>query len=151
MAMPTLAKNKHGLFNYEIIEKNEGGLMLSGAEVKAVKQGMVNLKGAYISYEKDELWLKNTHISAYQQRNQPGYDPERPRKVLMKRQEIDSLMGKGARQGLTILPISLYTKGGLIKNQIGLARGKKAKDKRDIIKKRDVNRKIGRALRNKSF
>ncbi|MFH1536943.1 MAG: SsrA-binding protein SmpB [Patescibacteria group bacterium] len=148
--MPTLAKNKQGLYNYEVTSKNEGGLMLSGGEVKAIKQGKVNLKGAYITYEKDELWLKNMHISAYQQKNQPGYEPERPRKVLMKRQEIDSLMGKSAGHGLTILPISLYTKGGLIKIQLGLARGKKARDKRQLIKKRDTDRRIGRALRNRS-
>ena len=147
--MPTLAKNKQGLYNYQIIDKYEAGLVLTGPEVKSVKKQLVNLKGSYISYEKNNLWLKNAHISAYQAKNQPGYKPIHPRKLLMKRKEIDSLMGKSKQQGLTILPISLYTKGGLIKAQIGLARGKKTRDKRDLIKKRDADRKIGRALRNK--
>lgn len=147
--MPTLATNKQGLYNYEVLQKYEAGIVLSGAEVKAAKKQKVNLKGAYVSYEKEDLWLKNAHISAYQPKNQPGYEPVHPRKLLMKRREIDSLMGKSKQQGLTILPISLYTKGGLIKVKIGLARGKKSRDKRDIIKKRDADRKIGRALRKK--
>ncbi|MBU0671136.1 MAG: SsrA-binding protein SmpB [Patescibacteria group bacterium] len=148
--MPTLAKNKEGLYNYEILDKDEAGLILFGGEVKATKKGLANLKGSYIAYEKDNLWLKNAHIPAYQQKNQPNYEPNRPRKILMHRKQIDSLMGKSKQQGLTILPISLYTKSGLIKVQIGLARGKKSKDKRELIKKREVDRKISRALRNKA-
>ncbi|MBU0731368.1 SsrA-binding protein SmpB [Patescibacteria group bacterium] len=147
--MPTLATNKQGLYNYEVKDKFEAGIVLSGCEVKSTKKGHVNLKGSYVSYEKGDLWLKNAHISAYQAKNQPGYDPIHPRKLLMKRTEIDSLMGKSKQKGLTILPISLYTKGGLIKVKVGLARGKKAHDKRDLIKKRDADRRIGRALRKK--
>lgn len=148
--MPNLASNKHAKFNYEIIEEYEAGLVLSGAEVKSVKLKKMSLKGAYIAYDKGELWLKNCLISPYQQNNQRDYDPYKIRKILMKRQEIDSLMGKSKSQGLTLLPINVYTKKALIKVKIGLARGKKKHDKRQTIKKRDADRKIKRALKTQS-
>ncbi len=147
--MPVYAINKQGRFNYELLDNFEAGLVLTGAEVKSVKANKINLKGSYISHENDQLWLKKAHISPYQQKNQPDYDPERPRKILMKRQEIDSLMGKHKSEGLTIIPEKVYNKGGLIKVQIALARGKKARDKRDTIKKRESDRKARRAMRAK--
>jgi SsrA-binding protein len=145
--MTTLANNKIARFNYEILEELEGGLVLSGSETKAVKKGQISLRGAYLIYENDNLWLKNCHISPYQEKNQIGYDPLRLRKILLNRQEIDSLQGKIKVSGLTLLPLYVYTKGALIKIKIGLARGKKKYDKRATIKKREVDRKIRRALK----
>lgn len=148
--MPTLATNKQAHFNYDIISQYEAGLVLTGAEVKAVKKSMISLKGAYITHQNNELWLKNCLISPYQIKNQSGYDPYNLRKILLKRSEIDSLMGKIKEKGLTLLPINVYTKKALIKIKIGLARGRKLHDKRQAIKKRDLDRQIGRALRDKN-
>lgn len=147
--MPNLATNKQVKHSYELLDKFEAGIVLTGAEVKACKQKNLSLKGAYVSYEKDNLWLKKTYIAPYQEKNQPDYDPEHPRKLLLQRAEIDSLMGKSKSHSLTIVPINVYTKGGLIKVQIALARGRKKHDKRELIKKRDLDRKVQRALRGK--
>lgn len=122
--------------------------MLSGAEVKSVKKGMMNLKGAYVGIENNELWLKDAHISAYQQKNQPRYDPGRPRKILLRKKEIHSIQGKLGTQGLTLIPEKVYSKRGLVKIQVTLVRGLKKHDKREKIKERDVHRSIARALRH---
>ncbi len=147
--MPTYALNKKARFNYTFQESWEAGLVLTGAEVKAIRANKISLAGAYVSYENGQLWLKNCQIFAYQEKNQPGHEPTRPKRLLLKRQEIDSLMGKIKAEGLTIIPEKVYSKGGLIKVLIWLARGKKAHDKRAAIKKRDVARKISRALKSK--
>ncbi len=136
--MATLVINKKIRYNYSIIEEFEAGLALSGAEVKSCKLNHVKLDGSYVAYDNGELWF-----------NQPDYDPNRPRKLLMHQSEIDSLMGKSKQQGLTLLVESLYTTRSLIKAKVVLARGKKKSDKRDTIKKRDADRKIGRAMRRK--
>lgn len=148
--MGTLATNNQAKFNYHILSEQEAGLVLSGAEVKAMKLKKISLKGAYISYNNGELWLKNCLISPYQNKNQIGYDPYRLRKLLLKRKDIDALMGKMKENGLTLLPLNVYTKKALIKIKIGLARGKKLFDKRQIIKKRELDRNINRALRKKA-
>lgn len=142
--MPTLAKNKKALFNYEILEKIEAGIALSGPEVKSTKSGQINLKGSYISFFDNEPFLVNAHISSYKPaaKVQKHYNTERKRKLLLHRKEIDKLQGKMASQGLTIVPISVYTKNNLIKVEIGLARGKKKHEKRETIKKRDINKRI---------
>lgn len=147
--MAILVKNKLARFNYEILEEFEAGLVLTGAEVKAAKQQKMSLRGAYLIYESNNLWLKNCQISSYQEKNQTGYDPLRLRKILLKRQEIVSLQEKMKASGLTLLPLYVYTKGALLKIKIALARGKKKYDKRAIIKKREDDRKIQRAMRNK--
>jgi len=147
--MPTLAVNKHLRSDYSILEEIEAGLVLSGSEVKSCKLGHVSLQGAYVAYENDELWLKKAQISPYQLKNQPGYDPLGQRKVLVKKEELLRLMGKLKEAGLTLLPESLYTTRRLIKVKLVLAKGKKKYDKRADLKKRDVNRQIARALRQK--
>jgi SsrA-binding protein len=147
--MPTLAVNKISKASYEIIESWEVGIKLSGAEVKSVKAGRMNLRGSYISVEHNEAWLIGAHISAYQ-KPPASYDPNRSRKLLVHKKELQELAGKTQTKGLTILPLNVYTKGGLIKVKIALLRGKKAFEKRATVKKRDVERDIRRALRQRS-
>jgi len=150
--MPTIATNKKGLFEHRVIEKVEAGIVLSGPEVKSVKAGQINLKGSYISIDnQSQVWLIGAHISAYKPSAaiQKKYDPTQKRKLLLNKKEIDYLRGKEKEKGLTILPISVYTKGSLIKVEIGLVKGKKQKDKREIIKKRELDREIRRKIRQK--
>ncbi len=142
--------NRQARAKYEFLDDWEAGLVLTGAEVKSVKKGQMNLKGAYVGYENGELWLKNAHISAYQQWNQPDYEAEQPRKLLLRRKEIDSIMGKIQSSGLTIIPEKVYSKSGLLKVSIRLARGLKKHDKREKLKKKDTNKKINRALKQQT-
>lgn len=149
--MPTLTTNKRAWHDYQILEEHEAGIVLTGAEVKAIKQGHANLRGSYISIRQQEVWLIGAHISPYAMAAGRGQmDPARDRKLIMRRKEIDSLQGKEHSQGLTIVPLSVYTKGGLIKVKLGICRGKKAHDKRSSIKKRETDRLIQRALRQKA-
>lgn len=147
--MPTLAVTKHIRSDYEILETFEAGLVLSGPEVKSCKLGHVKLQGAYVTYENGAFWLKKAQISPYQLANQRGYEPLRTRKVLLHKKEMNYLIGKTKEAGLTLLPENLYSTRRLIKLKLVLARGKKKHDKRADIKKRDVNRQIARALRQK--
>lgn len=140
--------NRQARAEYEFLQEWDAGIVLHGAEVKSVKGGGMNLKGAYISTLGGELWLKNAHISPYQKKNQPDYNPDRDRKLLMKKSEIASIMGKMQSQGLTLVPKRVYSKQGLIKVQIALARGLKRHDKRDKIKKRDSDRDIARRMKH---
>jgi SsrA-binding protein len=141
--MSTLAINKRATFDYDILEKFEGGLVLTGAEVKAAKGGHVQLKGAFVEVRGGELWLKNAHISKYAPAGaQEKYDPNRNRKVLVRRRELNRLMGKANTEGLTLIPIRVYIRGSLVKLEFALARGKKKYEKREAIKKRDVQREI---------
>jgi len=146
--MPTLTINKISRSSFEEIESWEAGLALMGNEVRSIKNGMMKLKGAYITIMGTEAWLVGAHIPAYQ--NQlVDYDPDRRRKLLLRKKEINSLIGHTKSRGLTILPTKVYTKGGLIKVKIALMRGKKVHEKREVLKKRDVDRSIQRALRQK--
>ncbi|MAF13982.1 MAG: SsrA-binding protein [Parcubacteria group bacterium] len=150
--MPNFATNKKALHDYTVIEKFEAGIVLSGPEVKSVKAGQINLKGSYISIDsKSELWLVGAHISSYKPAVsvQTDYQPDRSRKLLLRNKEIDHLRGKSKEKGLTILPISVYTKGSLIKLEIGIVKGKKKQDKRQTIKKREVDREIRRKLKQR--
>lgn len=148
--MPTLVTNKKAYHHYQILEDYEAGIVLYGSEVKSAKQGHIDLSGSYVTIKHQELWLLHAHISLYAMAStHRDLNPLRERKLIMKRQEIDSMIGKLKSQRLTVVPLSVYTKGGLIKIKLGIGRGKKDRDKRDTIKKREVNRQIGRALRNK--
>lgn len=147
--MPTLATNKHAYFNYQVLEELEAGIILSGSEVKSVKAGQIILKGSYATLQINELWLINAHISPYQlSSSQQKYQPDQPRKLLLHKKELSSLIGKLKTKGLTLMPLSVYTKGSLIKIKIGVCRGKKAHDKREIIKKRESDINIRRLLKN---
>lgn len=141
--MPTLAQNKKARFDYEILEELEGGLALTGAEVKSIKGGRVQLKGAFLHIRKDELWLKNAYVAPYKPAGErEDYDPYRDRKVLVHKRQLKRLVGKRQAEGLTIVPLSIYTKNNLIKLNFGVARGKKKYEKRETIKKRDVKRQL---------
>jgi len=142
--MSTLAVNKKAKFDYEILDTHEAGLVLTGPEVKSVKAGQVQLKGAFLHIKNGELWLKNAFIAKYKPAAtyQEDYDAQRDRKVLVHKRELKRLIGKKQAEGLTIVPLSIYTKGNLIKLQFAVARGKKKYEKRETIKKRDVDRQL---------
>jgi SsrA-binding protein len=148
--MTLLGKNKKVGFNYEILEKFTGGLSLFGFEVKAIKTNTGgSLNEAYVKIKGDEIFLVGAHIPPYQPKNSPeDFDPYRERKILLKRSEIEELKKKTKEANLTIVPISLYNKGRYIKIDIAIARGKKLVDKRQSIKKRDIERDLGRRLKN---
>ena len=149
--MPTVTINKKGLHDYQVLEKFEAGIVLSGPEVKSIKGGQINLKGAHATVDhKNEVWLLNAHISPYKFASQVqiGYNPTQSRKLLLTKKQVDYLRGKSKEQGLTIMPISVYTKGSLIKVELGLVKGKKQRDKREDIKKRDLERDLRKKIRH---
>ncbi len=146
--MQIFSQNKKAYFNYDILEKIEAGLILNGQEVKSIKQGRVNIKGAHVFLEKGEMYLINVDIPAYQPKNAPAdYNSKRKRKLLLNKKEINSLIGKIKQKGLTLVPLKIYNKNGRIKTELALVKGKKKTDKRELIKKRDTNREIERAIK----
>jgi SsrA-binding protein len=146
--MPNYARNKKAHFDYEILETVEAGLVLTGQEVKSIRSGSVKLTGGFITFHKGEPMLTNVHIPKYKYSGHAlDYEPERSRKLLLKQKEIGYLRGKSQEKGLTIVPLSLYTKGRHIKLAIGIGRGKKTFDKRRTIKKRELDRETRRALK----
>jgi len=147
--MSHLAENKRAGFDYEILEKFEAGIVLIGTEVKSIKSGHMSLAGSYVVSKNNELYLINANVPPYQPKNAPkDYDPLRSRKILIQKSEIAHLADKVHERGLTLLPLNVYTKGGKIKLEFGLALGKKKIDKRERIKKRDTDREIERNLKN---
>lgn len=146
--MKVLADNKKVRFSYQILEKFEAGLSLLGHEVKAIKSGRINLAGAYVTLKDEEAYLINAHIPPYQPQNTPkDYDPYRSRKLLLKKAEISYFIGKIQQKNLTLVPLRVYNRRGKIKIEIGIAKGRKKIDKRELIKKREVERKIKRTLK----
>ena len=141
--MSALALNKRAGFDYEILKTFEAGLVLSGSEVKAIRDHQISLKGAYITLSQGEAWLINAHIGAYKKAgNLKDYDPTRSRKLLIHKKELNKLIGTLHSKGLTLVPVSVYTKGRRLKLELGVARGKKKYEKRELIKQRDVDREI---------
>ena len=146
--MAELASNRKAHFDYEILQKYEAGLELLGHEVKSIRAGHAQLAGSFVVIRGGEAFLVGATIPPYQVKNMPeSYDPTRTRRLLLKRSELNELIGESAQKGLTFVPISLYTKGSLIKLSFGQARRKKKYDKRETIKKREDKRNINRALR----
>lgn len=143
-----IANNKKARHDYEISGELEAGIVLVGTEVKSIRQGKVNLKDAYADIKNGELFLKQMHITPYKNAYYDNHDPLRSRKLLLHNREIKKLIGKVAERGFTIVPLKVYFKNGKIKVQIALARGKKLYDKRDTIKKRDIQREIDRYQKN---
>lgn len=142
-----LAENKKAYFNYQILEKLEAGLALLGQEVKSLKTRRVNLAGSYIVAKNEELFWLGAKIPPYQPKNAPSdYQPERSRKLLLRKIEIKHLIGKGSQKGLTLLPLKVYIKGGKIKLEFGVAKGLKKTDKRELIRKRETDREIQREI-----
>ena len=147
----TIAANKKAFHDYFVLERLEAGIELCGTEVKSIRGGGVNLKDAWCDISKSgELILKGMHISPYDHGNIFNRDPRRERRLLMHRREIFRLMGVVQQQGLTLIPLSLYWKGSLVKVQVGLCRGKKLYDKRDDMAKRAAKRDIERAMKEQS-
>jgi len=138
-----LTFNKRANFDYEIEEKFEAGIELKGYEVKAVKNGHMQIAGSYAVIRHNEAWLLNSHIPPYQPKNTPkDYDPARSRRLLLTKKETDYLSGKLHEKGLTLLPLEVYTKRGLVKLKLGLGKPLKKADKREVIKKRDAAKNI---------
>lgn len=149
MAKP-VAVNKKAKFDYEFLQKYEAGIVLLGSEVKAIRQGRVNLKDSYCRFIKDELWLLNAHIS-YLDTTNPHYKPDstRARKLLLHTQELDKIFGKISKEGLTIVPVQMYfNKKNICKLQIAVARGKKLHDKREVLKKKTLEREAKQAMKD---
>jgi SsrA-binding protein len=144
MGQKIISENRKARFHYHILEKFEGGLMLMGSEVKSLRDGKGNLADSYAEVKNGELWLLNSHIAHYPAANQFNHEPTRPRKILMHRQQIDRLLGQLQEKGLTLVPLSLYFKGGRAKVELGLAKGKKLFDKRETIKRRETERELKR-------
>lgn len=146
--MKVLSENRRARFDYEILGTYEAGIELRGYEVKAIKAGQANLAGAFAVPRGEELWLINMSISPYQAGNVPkDYVLDRPRRLLLKRAEIAGLIGKAKERGLTIVALSVYNKGNLLKVELGLGRGKRGPDKRESIKKRESQMEIKRTLK----
>ena len=147
--MPTLAVNKRAKFEYEILETLEAGIVLSGQEVKSVRAKRANLSGAFVTIHESALRLTNVAIPPWQPKNTPSdYEEQRPRKLLVHKRELASLIGKIQTQGLTAVPLRLYTRGRRIKAEIALVRYRKKHDRREVIKKRQAEREMRRALKN---
>ena len=145
----TIAQNRKAFHDYFVEEKVECGIALFGTEVKSIRQGKVNLKESWAQIRKGEVWVEGMHISPYEQGNIFNRDPMRPKKLLLHRNEIRKLDGLVMRQGYTLIPLELYFRDGRVKVQLGLCKGKQLHDKRDSLAKRDSDREIRRALREK--
>lgn len=144
MSTKKICENRKARFNYEIMEKFEGGLVLQGSEVKSLRAGQANLLDSYAVVSRGEVWLVGSHIAKYPAANQFNHEEKRERKILLNRREIDRLMGKIREKGLTLVPLSLYFKGGRAKVTLGLGKGKKLHDKRETKKKRESDRDLRR-------
>ena len=141
-----IAVNRKALYEYDILERVEAGLVLTGTEIKSVRAGRVNLQQAFARAEGGELWLYNAHIAHYAQGGIYNHDPTRPRKLLLHQEELASLVGAVAQKGLTLIPLRLYIKNHWAKVELGLARGRRKYDKRRVIAQREVEREMRRAL-----
>ncbi len=146
--MKTIARNKEAFYNYQIIEKFEAGISLKGQEVKSIRTGKFSFKGSYVFVRNNEVFLVNCNIPAYQPANSsPDYNPYRERKLLLNKKEIKYLIGKTQEKGLTLVPLSVYTKKSKLKLEIALVKGKRKIDKREDIRKKDTEREIRRTLK----
>jgi len=141
--------NRKAYHDYHIEESLEAGIVLKGSEIKSIREGKVNLSDAYAKPDNGELWLYNSHIASYDAASYNTHEPTRPRKLLLHRKEIDILAGKVVQKGLTLVPLKLYIKRGVAKVELGVARGKKAYDKRESIARRDAEREMERALKQR--
>jgi len=144
-----IADNRRARHDYHLLDRFEGGLVLTGTEVKSLRDGRGDLARAWADIRNGELWLIGAHISPYVQATQGGHDPDRDRKVLLHRGEIASLLGKVKEKGLTLVPTRLYFKDSRVKVEVALARGKEQHDKRHDLAKRDAERQIDRALKER--
>ena len=147
MAIKTIATNRKAYHNYHIGDSIEAGIVLTGSEIKSIRNGRVNLGDAYVRPEAKELWLLNAHIARYDASSYMSHEPTKPRKLLLHRKEIENLTSKIAEKGLTLVPIKLYIKDGLAKVEVALAKGKRLYDKRESIARRETEREMERAIK----
>ncbi|MEJ7786883.1 MAG: SsrA-binding protein SmpB, partial [Solirubrobacteraceae bacterium] len=143
-----VASNRQASYRFELLDRLECGLVLQGTEVKALRDGGAQIKDGYVNIEEGELWLQNVHIPPYKPAAQQNHEPERPRKLLANRREIERLKGRVSEKGLTIVPTRIYFKDGRAKIEIALGKGKDQFDKRDSIKQREQRREVDRAIRD---
>ena len=141
-----LAENRRAKFQYDIMEKTQAGICLMGSEVKSIKSGNMQLKDAYISFIGHEAFLQNAHVTEYKASSYNNHEPERLRKLLLKKQELDRLRADIQQKGYACIPLKVYVQRGKIKVQIALVRGRKGKDKRQYIKEREAKREMEKAL-----
>ena len=146
-----IAKNPVAYHNYNIEDKIEAGIVLSGTEIKSIRNGKVNLKDSYANIKNGECYIYGMHISPYEYGNIFNKDPLRDRKLLLNKREIDKLYGLIKQKGYSLIPISLYFKGSIVKLELGIGKGKKLYDKREDLAKKDAEMKIRKALKNKEF
>jgi len=143
----TITVNKKAYHDYHILETMEAGMVLTGTEIKSIRDARVNIRDAYAKPENGELWLFNSHIAAYSAASRDNHDPERPRKLLLHRGQVAYLAQMVDQKGLTLVPLRLYIKRGRAKLELGLARGKKSYDKREAIARRESERELARVFR----
>jgi SsrA-binding protein len=147
--MKPIAENRRARHEYHLLERFEAGIALTGTEIKSLREGQVTLQRAFAELRDGEAYLVGAHISEYAQANLQNHDPDRDRKLLLHRREIDSLLGKTRERGLTLVATRMYFKDGRVKVEVALARGKEARDKRRDLAERDAQRQIDRALKGR--
>lgn len=144
-----ISNNKKAYYEYNIFDVFQAGIVLTGTEIKSIRAGKVNLKDSFARVEDGEVWIYKMHISPYEMGNRYNHEPERKRKLLLTKQEINKLIGKMKESGYTLVPTKLYLSKGWAKIEIGIAKGKKLHDKRETIAKKTVNREIERAMKSR--
>ena len=147
LAQTYIAENRKAFHDYHILDTWEAGMVLLGTEVKSIREGRVNLRDSFARIERGEVWLYNVNISSYSHRGYADHEPLRQRKLLMHRDEIRKLIGKTTERGMTIVPTRMYYKSGRVKVEVGLAKGKKDYDKRETVKRREVDRETRAAVK----
>src|SRR5512145_89251 len=148
-AQKNIAENRKAFHDYHILETFEAGVVLVGTEVKSIREGAVNLRDSFARVEGAEVWLYNVHINPYSHRGYADHEPTRRRKLLLHRQEIRKLIGKTVEKGMTLVPTRMYFKNGHVKVSLALAKGKQAHDKRETIKRRDIDRETRAAVKDR--
>jgi SsrA-binding protein len=148
-AQKNVAENRKAFHDYHILETFEAGLALLGTEVKAIREGNVNLRDSYAQVNDGEVWVYNIHIKPYSHRGYSDHEPTRKRKLLLHRQEIRKLIGRTVERGMTLVPTRMYFKNGRVKIALGLAKGKQAHDKRETIKRREADRETRAAVKER--
>ena len=146
---PIIADNRKAGHDYHLLEQFEAGMVLTGTEVKAAREGRVNLREAYCRFQGDEIFIMGMHVGQYSHGGYASHDPVRSRKLLLNRSELNKLLGKTTEKGLTIVPVRMYFKKGRIKLAIALAKGKKAYDKRETIRRREADRETRAAVKER--
>lgn len=148
-AQKNISENRKAFHDFHILETFEAGVVLLGTEVKAIREGNVNLRDSFARLEDGEVWIYNVHINPYSHRGYADHEPTRKRKLLLKKQEIRKLIGKTVEKGMTLVPTRMYFSNGHVKVGLGLAKGKQAHDKRETIKRRETDRETRAAVKER--